>query len=90
MNGRIFLLTLAFMLVLASMQALASDRSMRCGRHLIHAGGFNSPGMYEVLKKCGEPEAKNGNIWIYVQGNASRTLTFNAEGRLMRIESRRG
>jgi len=45
--------------------------------------------MYEVLKKCGEPEAKNGNTWIYLQGNMRRILTFNFEGRLMRIESRR-
>ncbi len=45
--------------------------------------------MYEVLKKCGEPEAKNGNTWIYLQGSMRRILTFNFEGRLARIESRR-
>jgi hypothetical protein len=75
---------------LAAYPAQASDRSMRCGRYLIQAGGGrDSALMYEVLKKCGEPEAKHGNAWIYVQGSAERVLTFNYEGRLERIESRR-
>ena len=77
-------------LTLVAMQSMASDRSIRCGTYLIHAGGGkDSAGMYEVLKKCGEPEAKNGNTWIYVQGSMRRILTFNYEGRLARIESRR-
>ena len=38
----------------------------------IGGGGKDSAGMYEVLKKCGEPEAKNGNTWIYEQGNMIR------------------
>ena len=66
----------------------ASDRSIRCGENLIHGGGGkDSTGMYEVLKKCGEPEAKQGNTWIYIQGNMRRILTFRADGRLQRIES---
>jgi hypothetical protein len=73
-----------------AMQAVASDRSIRCGTYLIYGGGGkDSAGMYEVLKKCGEPEAKIGNTWIYVQGNMVRDLTFNYEGRLATIESRR-
>lgn len=61
-----------------------------CGTHLIYAGaGRDSSRMYEVLKKCGEPEAKNGNNWIYAQGNMIRILTFNLEGRLGLIESER-
>ena len=28
--------------------------SMRCGTHIISAGQQNSPGKYEVLKRCGE------------------------------------
>ena len=75
---------------LATYPAQASDRSIRCGRYLIHAGrGSDSAIMYEVLKKCGEPEAKQGNTWIYIQGNMQRVLTFNYEGRLQRIESSR-
>ncbi len=83
-------LTIALILALFVTQSMASDRSMRCGTYLIHAGGQkDSAGMYEVLKKCGEPEAKNGNTWIYLQGSMRRILTFNFEGRLARIESRR-
>ena len=71
-------------------QAVSADRSIRCGTYLVYGGGGkDSAGMYEVLKKCGEPEAKNGNTWIYEQGNMIRVLTFNHEGRLARIESQR-
>ncbi len=91
-NSRKFAVVVAagFILALMAMQSIASDRSIRCGTYLIHAGGGkDSAGMYEVLKKCGEPEAKNGSTWIYLQGNMRRILTFNYEGRLQRIESRR-
>ncbi len=77
-------------LALVAIQSLASDRSIRCGTYLVYGGGGkDSAGMYEVLKKCGEPEAKFGNTWIYIQGNMRRILTFNYEGRLLRIESKR-
>ena len=90
MRKSAFLLTTGLILALVAIQTMASDRSMRCGTYLIHAGGGkDSAGMYEVLKKCGEPEAKNGNTWIYVQGSMRRILTFNYQGRLQRIESRR-
>ena len=73
-----------------ALQAAASDRSIRCGTYLIYAGGGkDSASMYEVLKKCGEPEAKNGNNWIYIQGSMLRILTFNYESRLENIESER-
>ncbi len=84
---KIVLLTAAI-LSLAAATASASDRSIRCKGNLLHAGGGkHSSGMYEVLKKCGEPEAKMGNSWIYIQGNMRRILTFNYEGRLQTIES---
>ncbi len=90
MNRFPTMLATGLILALVAMQSIASDRSIRCGTYLIHAGGGkDSAGMYEVLKKCGEPEAKNGNTWIYLQGNMRRILTFNYEGRLQRIESRR-
>lgn len=80
----------ACLLCLGSVLAHASDRSMRCGRHLIYAGGGkDSASMYEVLKKCGEPEAKYGSQWVYVQGSMRRTLTFRGDGRLFLIESKR-
>ena len=84
------LVAVGLFLTIVAMQAMAADRSMRCGTHLIYGGGGkNSAGMYEVLKKCGEPEAKYGNDWIYIQGSMFRTLTFDYAGRLALIESRR-
>ncbi len=85
-----FVALLGLFISIIAMQALASDKSIRCGTYLIFGGGGkDSASMYEVLKKCGEPEAKNGNNWIYVQGSMLRVLTFNYEGRLATIESRR-
>ena len=85
-----FVAAMGLFISLIAMQAVASDRSIRCGTYLIYGGGGkDSAGMYEVLKKCGEPEAKNGNNWIYIQGSMLRVLTFNYEGRLATIESRR-
>jgi len=90
MSRRIILLSVALVTCFPAGFALASDKSMRCGRHLIHAGGLkDSASQYEVLKKCGQPEAKMGESWVYIQGNMSRTLTFNYEGRLQRIDSAR-
>jgi len=91
-NSRKLTVVMAAGLIVAltPIQSIASDRSMRCGTYLIYAGGGkDSAGMYEVLKKCGEPEAKNGSNWIYEQGSMLRILTFNYEGRLQRIESHR-
>lgn len=84
----IALASTALVMSVVTQFALASDRSMRCGGHLIYAGGgADSSWMYEVLKKCGEPEAKQGSTWIYMQDNVRRHLTFNYEGRLQRIET---
>ncbi len=75
-------------LTLVAMPLLASDRSIRCGTYLIHAGGGkDSAGMYEVLKKCGDPEAKHGNTRVHVHGSMRRILIFNYEGRVQRMES---
>ena len=78
------------LLTVVAAQAHSSDRSMRCGTYLIYSGGGkNATGMYEVLKKCGEPVIKRGDTWVYEQGSMNRVLTFNYEGRLANIESRR-
>lgn len=80
----------ALVLAMVAVDAQAFDRSMRCSRQLIYAGGGkDSAGMYEVLKACGEPVAQQGDTWIYVQGSMRRILVFNTQGRLQTIESRR-
>lgn len=77
--------------LIAAVPAMAqTDRSMRCGTHLIYGGGGkDAADKYEVLKKCGEPLERYGYTWIYVQGNSTRTLTFDFHGKLQRIETRR-
>lgn len=85
---RIIGCSLGLVMSLVTVEAYASDRSMRCGGHLIYAGsGRDSSSMYEVLKKCGEPEGKHGDVWVYRQGNVSKMLTFRRDGKLQRIES---
>ncbi len=52
--------------------------SMRCGQHIISDSGRTGPGMYEVLKRCGEPTARQGNTWVY---ESKRTvIVFNDSG----------
>lgn len=66
--------------------ALASG-SMRCGTHLISAGGRPGPGKYEVLKKCGEPTVRAGDTWIYDKpGSEKRVVVFDASGYIARID----
>ncbi|MCP3688148.1 MAG: DUF2845 domain-containing protein [Gammaproteobacteria bacterium] len=61
--------------------------SMRCGTHIVTAGMRDSPGMYEVLKRCGEPFDRYGGTWVYKQSSSvSRYVTFSSDGRLLSIE----
>jgi len=59
---------------------------MRCGTHLITAGEFSGPGKYEVLKRCGEPDERYCDTWIYKNSGLTKTLVFTQDGRLKRIE----
>ena len=87
---RLLTVLIVLLVIISPVLAQSSDRSMRCGTHLIYGGGGKQAAdMYEVLKKCGEPEQKMGMSWIYVQGNSTRTLTFDFYGKLQRIETRR-
>ncbi len=69
------------MLVLQSVYA----GSIRCGSHLISAGGRHGPGAYELLKRCGEPTFRRGNTWIYQKGNKSYAIQFNDNGNITSI-----
>ena len=59
--------------------------AMKCGTHIISAGQENSPGQYEVLKRCGEPDSRQGNTWIYERGSVTRTIRFDRNGRILEI-----
>ncbi|MGI9342030.1 MAG: DUF2845 domain-containing protein [Gammaproteobacteria bacterium] len=81
-----FIIALAFLSIFMIEPAFATG-SMRCGTHIVNAGGRQGMSMYEVLKKCGEPTERFGNTWIYDRsGGSKRTLRFNSEGTLSRID----
>jgi hypothetical protein len=75
----------ALMLALVSFQpALAG--SLRCGTHVISSGQSNSPGQYEVLKRCGEPTFRQGDTWIYEKSSSvKRTIRFDRQGNILDI-----
>lgn len=61
--------------------------SMRCGTHVVTASD-SGPGMYEVLKRCGEPTSRFGRTWVYEKSTSpvSNILHFDGSGQLYRIE----
>ena len=82
-------LIVASVFLWALMPEPALADSMRCGTHLISSGGRHGPGKYEVLKKCGQPAERSGDIWIYeLPGGVRRVVVFDANGSVSRIESR--
>ena len=62
--------------------------SMRCGTHIITASGSGGPGMYEVLKRCGEPTSRYGKTWTYKKSTSpvNNILYFDSSGHLYRID----
>jgi hypothetical protein len=65
----------------------ATAASMRCGTHVISSGQGNSPGQYEVLKRCGEPTFRQGNTWIYERSSSvARRIRFDNNGMILDID----
>jgi hypothetical protein len=78
--GTVVLLAVAFI-------QPATAGSMRCGTHIISSGQNNSPGMYEVLKRCGEPTFRQGNTWIYEKSSSvSNRIRFDRNGIILDID----
>ena len=85
MRIKIALLIGAFFLMLFMIESALAG-SIRCGTHLISDGGRHGPGMYEVMKKCGEPTHMYGSTWIYERsGEPRKKLHFNSSGMLEKI-----
>ena len=79
-TGAVLLLAIAFM-------EPAAAGSMSCGTHIISSGQGNSPGQYEVLKRCGEPTFRQGNTWIYERSSSvSRKIRFDSNGMILDID----
>jgi hypothetical protein len=78
--GVMLLLAIGFM-------ETATASTMRCGTHIISSGQGNSPGQYEVLKRCGEPTFRQGNTWIYERSSSvSRKIRFDSQGNILDID----
>jgi hypothetical protein len=79
------LIITAIVLSALTLEPAFASGSMRCGTHIISASGRTGTGMYEVLKKCGEPTERFGNTWIYKRGSTKYEVHFNSEGAVTRI-----
>ncbi len=79
-----------FMLLMASTSTVLAD-SISCGQSMIQGGLTDPVTKDEVLQKCGEPSAKEGNDWIYERdGGATAVLHLNDNGDLESISERVG
>ena len=82
-----FKLIAAMLLLTMGFMGSATAGSMRCGTHIISSGQGNSPGQYEVLKRCGEPTFRQGSTWIYERSSSvSRKIRFDNNGMILDID----
>jgi hypothetical protein len=81
------LLVVSFFLVSSVMiEPVFAAGSMRCGTHVI-SSGQNGPYKHEVLKRCGEPTAREGRTWFYKKSSSvTRIVQFNGSGQVSNIE----
>jgi hypothetical protein len=71
----------------SSLQPAAASGSMRCGTHIISSGQGNSPGQYEVLKRCGEPDFRQGDTWVYKKSSSvAGKIRFDRDGNIVSID----
>ena len=86
MKGACFFLSA--ITLLASSLAVAedgTDSDFRCGTNLVETGTAK----VDVLSWCGEPSSKEGDQWIYTQGDTQPTMVvyFEADDTVGRITS---
>ncbi len=86
MTNKLKLIIAAFILSIIIIEPALAN-SMRCGTHIITASMRDSPGMYEVLKRCGEPKARYGDTWVYEKSSSvSKVVRFTSDGQIKSIE----
>ena len=59
---------------------IESAWAMQCGTHLITANEDDPISRSDVESKCGSPDSKSGNTWIYIKGNEEYRLIFDENG----------
>jgi hypothetical protein len=85
MTNTFKLMVAALLLVTGSIGTAVADDSMSCGTHIISSGQDESPGMYEVLKRCGEPTYRQGNTWVYEKSGLAHKIRFDSNGNILDI-----
>jgi hypothetical protein len=86
MTNKFKLIIASLMLSIVYIEPASAIGSLRCGTHIIQAGGDFAPGQYEVLKRCGEPDSRSGRVWMYKKGSVTKVLTFGSNGTLQRVD----
>lgn len=83
-----YLFSVILLVSLAALQsALATN--LRCSTRLLPSGLRIGVTQYEVIKSCGEPNAKKGDRWIIDRpGERVKILVFDSAGQLVAIHKR--
>jgi hypothetical protein len=85
MTNKFKLIAAALLLVTGSFGSAVG--SMKCGTHIISWGQSDSPGQYEVYKRCGPPSYKQGNTWVYEKSSSvSVKIRFDDQGNIIQID----
>ena len=85
MTNRLKLIVAALLMGTGSMGTAVAEGSMSCGTHIISTGQGESPGSYEVLKRCGEPTYRQGNTWVYERSGIEHKIRFDSDGNILDI-----
>ena len=85
MNKNITLIIATLFISIVMTESAMARGSMRCGTHIITSNPAGPSGKYEVLKRCGEPNDRYGDTWIYKKGSVTNTLEFSSNGQLKNI-----
>ena len=81
---KLTVLSLFLMLFLFSQPALAG--SMKCEGGIIQDNLRTPVTIGQVQSKCGEPDTKQGNVWVYKKGNLIYRLQFDSNGDLRKLD----
>ena len=73
---------IAVSILISAILTEPAQAALRCGTHLLVAGKAKT---YEVLKKCGQPNERTGNTWIYQKSGFTHELRFDRNGVLLDI-----
>jgi len=86
MNKKLTSIIAALFISIVMTESAMARGSMRCGTHIITSDPANPSGKYDVLKRCGEPETRYGDTWIYKKGSVTQRLEFSSNGMLQNIQ----